>query len=178
MKLKEVYQKKIIPKLQKELGIKNKFAVPKIKKVVVNVGLGKALKDRDFRQSVEKSLKIITGQKPKITRAKNSISGFDIKKNMIVGEKVTLRNFKMYDFIGKIIHIALPRIRDFRGLDPKSLDKQGNLTIGFKEQAPFPEIKTEETEKTHGLEVTLITNINNRKKSLALFKALGFPFKA
>ena len=177
MNLKEVYQKKVVPELEKQFGYKNELQVPKLEKVVLNVGLSKGLKDANFMDVVESTLTRITGQKPLKTKAKKSISNFKIRQGMVIGMKVTLRGRRMYDFIEKLIKVTLPRVRDFRGLDEKILDKNGNLNIGIKENLAFPEIKADEIEKIHGLEIAVITTAKTRAESLALLFALGFPFK-
>ena len=178
MNLKEYYQKNVIPTLKEKFGYINIHAVPHITKVVVNVGLSKmSVKDKDYKTMVEESLKQITGQKPIPTTARVSIAGFGIREGLIIGEKVTLRGQKMYDFLAKVIHVALPRIRDFQGLNPKSLDKMGNLTLGFKEQTVFPETIQESTGVVHGLEMTIVTKAKNQQESFELFKLLKFPFQ-
>ncbi|EKE14475.1 MAG: hypothetical protein ACD_12C00489G0001 [uncultured bacterium] len=170
------YQKEIIPEMKKNLGYKNDLAIPKILKVTLNIGTGQGMKDEKFLEMVVNTLKRITGQKPITTSAKKSISEFKIRKGLSVGVKVTLRGRRMYEFIDKLINVALPRVRDFRGLKPESIDDQGNLNIGFDEHIAFPEIKVEEVERLHGLEVAISTNAKNRKEGLTLLKLLGFPF--
>jgi large subunit ribosomal protein L5 len=177
MKLKEFYQKKVIDQLKQEFGYKNIYQVPKIEKVVLNVGLGRGLKDASFTETVESTLIRISGQKPVKTKAKKSISNFKIREGMVIGMKVTLRGQRMYDFTEKFIKVTLPRVRDFRGLELKSIDKEGNLNLGIREHIAFPEIKADEIEKIHGLEVTFVSNAKTKKEGKALFKALGFPFK-
>jgi len=176
MDLQEQYKKEIVPKLKEDLGLKNDFEVPRIEKVVLNVGLGKSLKDSSFLETVESTLTRISGQKPVKTKAKKSISNFKIRDGMVIGIKVTIRGQRMYDFVQKLVNVTLPRVRDFRGLDPKKIDKEGNLNIGFKEHIAFPEIKADEIEKLHGLEVAVVTTAKDKKQGLALLKALGFPF--
>lgn len=178
MSLKEHYFKNVIPEMKKQFGCKNNLAVPRLIKIVINVGLSKALKNKEFKETVEQNLKSITGQKAIITRAKRAISGFGIREGLIIGEKITLRGQKMYDFAHKIINVALPRIRDFQGLNYSSLDKKGNLTIGLKECTVFPEINQEEISAIHGLEITLVTNAKTKEEALMLFKLLKFPFKS
>ena len=153
------------------------MSVPRLQRAVINVGVGQGIKDAQFLETVEITLKRISGQKPVKTKAKKAISAFKIRQGMIVGMMATLRGDRMYDFVGKLINISLARIRDFRGLDPKSLDKQGNLTIGIKEHIVFPEISNDEMGRIHGLEVTIVTSAKNKEEALALFKYLGFPFK-
>lgn len=175
--LKEKYQKEIIPNWKKRFEIQNSFMVPRIEKVSVNIGLNARQTDGSYLETAENTLKRITGQKPIKTKARQAISAFKVRQGMIVGLKVTLRGQRMYDFLNKLVNISIPRIRDFRGLSEKSVDQNGNLTIGFKEHIVFPEIKSDEVEKIHGLEVSITTNAGNREKGLELFKLLGFPFK-
>ncbi len=177
MSFKDNFKKQIAPQLQKDLEYKNIFQVPEIEKVVLNVGLGKGMKDSSFIETVENTLTRISGQKPVKTKAKKSISNFKIREGMDVGMKVTLRGSRMYDFIEKFIKVTLPRVRDFRGLILKSIDNEGNLNLGIKEHVSFPEIKADEIEKLHGLEVTFVTTAKSKKEGEILFKALGFPFK-
>jgi large subunit ribosomal protein L5 len=177
MNLKEYYLKKIVPELTKKFGYKNQMQVPKLEKVVLNVGLSKGLKDASFMDIVESTLTRISGQRPIKTKSKKSISNFKIRQGMIIGMKVTLRGKRMYDFIEKLVKITLPRVRDFRGLDWKILDKEGNLNLGIKEHISFPEIRSDEIEKVHGLEAAIVTTAKNPEEAKALFVALGFPFK-
>ena len=173
----ENYKKKIIPTLQKELGVKNILALPKIEKVVINIGLGRTLKDEKFLDIVMRDIALIAGQKPKTTLAKKSIANFKTRKGMVIGATVTLRGQRMYDFISRLINIALPRTRDFRGINVKSLDKNGNLTIGVKEHIIFPEIKGEEVRNIFGFEITVVVKAKNKEEAIALYKAIGFPIK-
>lgn len=161
--------------MMKQFGYKNSHQVPQLKKVVINVGLSHGLKDPKFNESVEKNLSRITGQKAAFTLSKKSISNFKIRQGQIVGIKVTLRGERMYDFMEKLIKVTLPRVRDFRGLSRKSVDRLGNLNIGIKEHIAFPEIKSDEVEKIHGLEVTIVTNAPDQEEGLKLFQALGVP---
>ena len=173
----ENYKKKIILTLQKELGVKNILALPKIEKVVINIGLGRTLKDEKFLDIVMRDIALIAGQKPKTTLAKKSIANFKTRKGMVIGATVTLRGQRMYDFISRLINIALPRTRDFRGINVKSLDKNGNLTIGVKEHIVFPEIKGEEVRNIFGFEITVVVKAKNKEEAVALYKAIGFPIK-
>jgi large subunit ribosomal protein L5 len=163
--------------LKQQRGFENVMQVPRLEKVTINVGLGKSIKDSGFIDSVEASLTHIAGQKPVRTLAKKSISNFKLREGMPIGMKVTLRGDKMYDFLEKLIHITLPRVRDFRGINTKAVDASGNLTIGIKENIAFPEIKADAIERMHGLEVTITTTADNREDGLALFQAIGIPFK-
>jgi large subunit ribosomal protein L5 len=174
--LKTSYKEKSIPQLQKELGLDNVMAVPKIQKVVVNVGVGKTLKDAKMLEAIIEDVKRITGQSPVKTIAKKSSAGFKIREGQVVGLVVTLRAERMYDFLEKLVRIALPRVRDFRGLDPRKFDRHGNYNIGIREQIVFPETTREHFDYTFGLEVNIQTNTDNDKQALALLRSLGFPF--
>jgi large subunit ribosomal protein L5 len=177
MRLKEKYQKQIVPKMEEKFGLKNAMLVPRLTKVVLNVGFGHHLKEKEFMTSVEKGLTKIAGQKPVFTAAKKSISAFKIREGLIIGAKVTLRGQQMYDFVDKLVNITFPRVRDFRGISEKSVDRNGNLTVGFKEYTCFPEIRVEEVDNIYGLEVCLSTTAKNRAQGLEFFYLLGFPFK-
>jgi len=174
-RLQEKYQKVIMPALREKFGYKNNLAIPRVAKVVVNVGTGPGLKDAKYNEVVENTLMRITGQRPVKTAAKKSISNFKIREGLIVGMMVTLRGKRMYDFIDKLVNITFPRVRDFRGLDAKSIDGKGNLNIGFREHISFPEIKSDEIEKIHGLQVTIATTAKTREEGQELLKLLGFP---
>lgn len=173
----EKYKNEAISVMKEKFGYKNDLAVPKITKVVVNTGTGKALKDEKMQETISKDLTTITGQKPAPTQAKGAISGFKIRKGMKIGLKVTLREKRMYDFLNRLVGTAIPRIRDFRGIPEKSIDKRGNLTIGIKEHIIFPEIAHEDVKLIFGLEVTVVTNSKTREEAVELFKLLGFPIK-
>lgn len=175
--LQELYKKEIVPKLKEKFGYTNSMAVPRLLKVVVNVGVGKNTKDKAYIDNVASSLNRITGQKPVLCKAKKSISAFKVREGNIVGVMVTLRGKMMYDFIEKLINITFPRVRDFRGIENKGLDKQGNFAIGFREHLAFPEIKADEVEKVHGLEICIATTAKSREEGFALLKLMGFPFK-
>lgn len=177
MTLKERYVAEIAPQLAKDLGIKNPLAVPKITSVTLAVGLGAGLKDAKFIETAENVLTRITGQRPVKTKAKKSISNFKIREGMTVGMRVTLRGPRMWHFLEKFLTVTFPRIRDFRGISPKLTDARGNITVGFKEFLAFPEIRPDEVERVHGLQVTVSSTAGDKAKGLALFKALGFPFK-
>jgi large subunit ribosomal protein L5 len=177
MRLKEKYQKEITKALKEKFGYKNVSQIPRLEKVVLNVGFGKKAKEKESTESVEKTLRLITGQKPVLTKAKISISAFKIREGMIIGAMVTLRGQRMYDFMEKLINITFPRVRDFRGLNEKGMDRTGNYTIGFKENSPFPEIKVEDLNNIHGLEVIVKTTAKNREEGLELLTLLGLPFK-
>lgn len=177
-RLYEQYKKEAIPALKEKFGYGNNLAVPRILKVSINIGIN--ARNTEHSKAVElaeNTLERITGQKPVRAIARKAISAFKIRENMVVGVRVTLRDQKMYDFLDRLVHISIPRIRDFRGLSPKIVDSTGNLTIGFKEHNVFPEIKSDEMERTHGLEVSISTSAGDYQTGLALFTALGFPFQ-
>ena len=179
MNLKRKYQKEVIPLMKQKFGYQNDLAVPKIIKVILNVGLNRAMTEKDpkFVERVERALIKITGQKPVKTIARKSISGFKVRQGLVVGLMVTLRGQRMYDLLEKLIYVALPRSRDFRGLLPKSVDKSGNFSIGLSEQIIFPEVTVESVEKIHGLEIVINTSAKSHEKGLELLKSLGFPFR-
>lgn len=183
MNLKEKYKKQIIPEMMKVMGYKNIMAVPKLEKAVLNTGFGKMLSGKTGDEqkkaytAILEDLALIAGQKPVLTRAKKSIAAFKLRQGMPVGAKVTLRGAKMYDLIERLINIALPRSRDFRGLDPKSIDKKGNLTIAIKEHIIFPEVSPEKARSIFGLEATVVASTRNKEEALKFFKMLGFPIK-
>lgn len=177
MRLKELYKKEIIPKMKEKFSYKNILLVPKLDKVVINVSFGGHSKDKSFIENIEKNLAKITGQKLILTKAKKSISAFKIREGNIIGAKVTLRGNRMYDFVEKLINITFPRVRDFRGINKKSVDGAGSLTIGFQEHLAFPEIRSDDVENIHGLEVSILTTAATREEALELFKLMGFPFK-
>jgi len=177
MRLQELYKKKIIPEIKKKFGYKNDLAVPKLDKVVVNVGFGRHTKEKQYIDNIINSLTRITGQKPVLTKAKKSISAFKVREGSVIGAMATLRGKRMYDFVEKLVHVSFPRVRDFRGISEKGIDKQGNLSIGFKEHLAFPEIKADEVDRIHGLEVCVSTTAKNREEGLELLRLMGFPFK-
>jgi large subunit ribosomal protein L5 len=175
--LREQYDKKIVPALMERFGYKNRMAVPKLRLVSVNVGMStNLLKDPKIPETVEATLTRITGQKPVKTLAKKSIASFKVRQGQNIGMKVTLRGDRMWHFLEKLIHVTLPRVRDFRGISPKLVDKQGNLSMGFKEYIAFPEIRSDEIEKLHGVQVTVSTTATSREEGLELFRLMGFPF--
>ena len=176
-RLKDKYFEQVIPEMMKKFKYKSVMAVPRLKKVVINMGLGSSIKDSKVMDEAVKELAIISGQKPIITRAKKSISNFGVRKGMPVGCKVTLRNDRMYDFLDKFINVAIARIRDFRGVPSDSFDGRGNYTIGIKEQLIFPEIDFDQATNTLGMNVTIITNAKNDEEGRALLEYMGMPFK-
>lgn len=176
MKLKQKYDTEIKKALLDELKIKNPMAVPKLTKIVVNVGLGEALMDHKVIEKVANDLRAITGQKPLVTRAKTSIASFKLRAGDTVGLKVTLRGKRMYDFFEKLTRIVLPRVRDFRGVSQSSFDGQGNYNLGLTEQTVFPEIDYGKVDKIRGLEITFVTTAGTNERGIKLFEKLGMPF--
>lgn len=174
--LQDFYTTTVVPKLKDRLQATNIHAIPKLEKVVLNVGVGKHLKDEAYIAAVEKTLAAISGQKPVRTKARLSISNFKLREGNIVGVKVTIRGKRMYDFIERLLRVTFPRVRDFRGISTKGFDRQGNFTIGFREQIAFPELNPDEITHTHGLEVTVVTSAKNEEGAQALLEELGFPF--
>lgn len=177
MRLKDKYEKTIVPHLMKEFGYTNRLAAPRLVKAVVNVGFGRIAREKSVQDKIEDSLRRITGQKPIMIPAKKSISSFKVREGMVIGAKVTLRGQRLYEFLERLIHATFSRVRDFRGLDEKNVDSDGNLNLGFKEQVAFPEIGNDEVDNIHGLEISIVTTTGDRKASLELFRQLGFPFK-
>ncbi|MBU1178330.1 50S ribosomal protein L5 [Patescibacteria group bacterium] len=176
-RLFKLYKEKIVPQLKQELEIDNDLAVPRVEKVTINVGVGSIVKNKKNIDNAIDNVKRISGQAPVKTYSRQAISGFGVKENQLVGLKVTLRGTKMYDFLDRLISITLPRVRDFRGLSIKSFDGQGNYNIGFKEQIVFSEVRTDEVEEVHGLEICITTSAKDDQAARALLKLLGFPFK-
>jgi len=176
--LKKQFNAAIAAALTKEFGLTNAMSVPRLVKITLNVGLNAGNKDPKLAETVAETMTRIAGQKPVETISKKSIAAFKIREGMTVGMKVTLRGDRMYDFLNKLINVTLPRVRDFRGLSTKSVDKNGNMSIGFKEHIAFPEIRPDEVERLHGIEVVITTTAGNREKGLALFRSLGIPFQA
>ncbi len=176
--LMETYKKEIAPKLQKELGIKNVNAVPALKTVKLNVGLGQFITAKKDYSEVLDNIAAITGQRPVVTKAKKAISNFKLRQGVPVGVAVSLHGKRMYDFINKLVHITLPRIRDFRGLPLKGFDGHGNYTIGISENTVFPEINPDNVDKIHGLQITIVTTAKTNEEGQKLLKAMNFPFQA
>ena len=174
-RLYEEYIKKIKPSLMKELSLKNIFSVPELKKIVINIGLGIDASDKKKLEATIEDLKKISGQMPIITKTKKAIANFKTKKDMPIGCKVTLRRKRMYEFIDRLINIALPQIRDFRGLNPKSFDGNGNLSLGIKEQIIFPEIDYDKIDKVKGMDITIVTSTKKNNEAKSLLKAFNFP---
>jgi large subunit ribosomal protein L5 len=175
--LKERYQKEVMPALMKELKITTVMQVPRIKKVVVNIGLGEALDNAKALDAAVGDLNQITGQKPIITKARMSIANFKLREGRAIGAKVTLRGERMWSFLDRLMNIALPRVRDFRGVSPNAFDGRGNYTLGFREQLVFPEIEYDKIDKLRGLEVTIVTTATNDDHGRELLQMLGMPFR-
>ncbi len=176
-RLKEKYNKEIAPQLAKEFDIKNPMAVPRVEKIVVNMGMGEAISNSKILDTATEELKAITGQKPVVTKAKKSIASFKLRQGMNIGTMVTLRGERMYEFLDRLISVALPRVRDFRGISAKAFDGRGNYTLGIREQLIFPEIDFNKVDKTRGMNISIVTTAENDEQSRALLKALGMPFK-
>src|ERR1700761_5445751 len=177
-RLKELYQKKVVPALTKEFGYKNSMAVPTIQKVSVNIGLGEATQNPKLMDGAVNELGAIAGQKPVITRAKKSIAAFKLREGMAIGTMVTLRGDRMYEFLDRLMNVALPRVRDFRGVSTKSFDGRGNYTLGLKDQLIFPEIDYNKVEKTKGMNICITTTARTDAEGQALLKHMGMPFRA
>ena len=177
-RLKEKYKSEIVAKLEKELGISNINNVPRLQKIVVNMGVGAAASDHKLLDAAMNDMRIITGQQPCVTRAKKSIAGFHVREGQAIGCKVTLRGDRMWEFLDRLLSTALPRVRDFRGISRTSFDGRGNSTLGITEQLIFPEIEYDKVDRTRGMDITFVTTAENNENALALLEALGFPFKS
>ena len=175
-RLKEQYEREIRPQLQQELGLSSVMQVPKLEKITLNMGVGEAKTDAKQLDSAIEELTTIAGQRAQVRRARKSIAQFKIREGMPVGTKVTLRGARMYEFLDRLVSIALPRIRDFRGLNPRSFDGRGNFSLGIREQLIFPEINYDDIQQVRGLDVTITTSAENDEQALALLRALGLPF--
>jgi large subunit ribosomal protein L5 len=176
-RLKEKYNNEVRDKLYKELELTNVNQVPRLEKIVVNMGVGRAAGDSKLLDGAIADLRVITGQQPMVTRAKKSIAGFHLREGQAIGAKVTLRGDRMWEFFDRLMSTALPRVRDFRGLNPKSFDGRGNYTMGLNEQLIFPEIEYDKVDHTRGMDITFVTTSENNEDAKALLDALGFPFK-
>jgi len=176
-RLKEKYLKEVVPSLQEKYNYKSVMEVPKLEKIVINMGVGDATGNSKLLEAAVNDLTKISGQKPVITKAKKSIAGFKVREGQAIGCKVTLRGDNMYTFLDKLISISLPRVRDFRGLSPKSFDGRGNYTIGIKEQLIFPEINFDEVEKVRGMDIVIVTTAKSNDEAYDLLKELGVPFR-
>lgn len=176
-RLKELYQKELVPQLKKDLQLKNVTQVPRVEKVVVNMGLGEAIQNIKVLESAVEELALITGQKAVITKAKRSIASFKLREDMPIGCMVTLRRDKAYEFLDRLINVGLPRVRDFKGVSPKAFDGRGNYTLGIREQLIFPEIEFDKIDKVKGLNVTIVTSAKTDEEGRALLTSLGMPFR-
>ena len=177
LNMKEQYSKEVVPALQKEFSYKNIMQVPRIEKITLNMGVGEAISDKKVLEHATNDLTAISGQKPITTVARKSVAGFKIREGYPIGTKVTLRGERMWEFLERLISISIPRIRDFRGLNPKSFDGRGNYSMGVREQIIFPEIEYDKIDKIRGLDITITTSAKNNEEGLALLSAFDFPFK-
>ena len=175
--LRERYQNEVVPGLMKTLNLSNLMQVPRLEKIVVNIGLGEALDNAKALDAAVNDLSIITGQRPLVTRARKSIANFKLREGRIIGAKVTLRGERMWSFFDRLMNIALPRVRDFRGISPNSFDGRGNYTLGLREQLVFPEIDYDKIDKVRGMEVTIVTSAENDDHGRQLLQMLGMPFR-
>ena len=176
-RLQEKYKKEVVPELHKELDIKNPMEIPELVKITVNMGVGEAVRDVKLLDSAVAEITTITGQKPVITRARRSIASFKLREGMPIGVMVTLRRARMWEFYDRLVNIALPRVRDFRGLSPKAFDGNGNYSLGIREQIIFPEIDYDSIQQVRGLNISITTNARTDEEAFALLKRLGFPFR-
>ncbi len=177
-RLKERYQREVVPALQKEFHYSSAMAVPRLKKIIVNMGLGEAIQNAKLLDSATHELGQITGQKAIITRARKSIANFKLRKNMPIGAMVTLRGDRMYEFFDRLLNVALPRVRDFRGLSTRAFDGRGNYTIGLRDQLVFPEVDYTKTDKIKGMNISIVTDARSDAEALALLRHLGMPFRS
>ncbi len=177
-RIKEKYENDVIPKLVEQFKFKGKMEAPRIDKIVINMGVGKAQEDIKILESAMADLATITGQKPVITRAKKAVANFKLRKGVPVGCKVTLRKTKMYDFLDRLVNVSLPRIRDFRGVSPSAFDKQGNYTLGITEQAIFPEIDIDKVKHVQGMDIVIVIKSKNKEQSKEMLRLLGMPFRS
>ena len=175
-RMKQRFREEVVPTLQQELGLANVMQVPRLDKIVVNMGIGDAVKDGRMLDAALEDLTIITGQKPVVTKARKSIAGFKLREGMAIGAKVTLRGDRMWEFYDRLVSLALPRIRDFRGMGPHSFDGHGNYTMGVTEQLIFPEIDYDKVAQVRGMDITIVTTANSDDEARRLLSALGFPF--
>jgi large subunit ribosomal protein L5 len=175
-RMKVRYRDELVPRLKDELGLVNVMQVPRLEKIVVNMGVGDAVKDGRMLEAAVADLEVITGQKPVVTKARKSIAGFKLREGMAIGAKVTLRGDRMWEFLDRLVSLALPRIRDFRGLDPNAFDGRGNYTLGVTEQLIFPEVDYDKVLKVRGMDITVVTTARDDDAGRALLIALGFPF--
>lgn len=177
LNMKEQYGKEVVPALQKEFSYKNVMQVPRIEKITLNMGVGEAVGDKKLIESAVAEMERLAGQKAVVTKARKSVAGFKIREGWPIGVKVTLRGERMWDFFDRLVHIAIPRVRDFRGLNPKSFDGRGNYSMGVREQIIFPEIDYDKVDKIRGMDITITTTAGTDDEGRELLKAFGFPFK-
>ena len=177
-RLKEFYSQEVAPAMMKKFGYKNVMEIPKVEKIVVNMGVSEAVGNPKVLDAAVADLTQISGQKPIVTKAKKSISAFKVREGMSIGTKVTLRGERMYHFMDKLLNVALPRVRDFRGISPKAFDGRGNYTLGVKEQLIFPEIEYDKIDKIRGMDITIVTSANTDEEARELLKLMGMPFSA
>ncbi len=177
-RLQERYKKEIAPALQKEFSYKNPMAIPRLRKVVVNIGVGEATQNIKVLEAATQDLSLITGQKPVVHRARKSIAQFKVRKGQSIGVSVTLRGARMYEFLDRFVNVALPRVRDFRGLPSKAFDGRGNYTIGIRDQLIFPEIDYAKVDKIRGMNITMVTDAKTDEEALALLRHIGVPFRS
>jgi large subunit ribosomal protein L5 len=176
-RMQQHYEERVRPRLREQFQFRNDFQIPRIAKVVLNVGVGEAPKNPKLLESYVAELTQITGQKPVVTRARKSIANFGLREGMPIGASVTLRGARMYEFLDRLINVAIPRVRDFRGLPSRSFDGRGNYSMGIKEQMIFPEIEYDKVQKIHGLDVTIVTTTDKDDEALALLREMGMPFR-
>lgn len=177
-RLKDKYKEDVVPSMMKKFGYKNIMQVPKLEKVVLNMGLGEAIQNSKIIDAAVNDIMIISGQKPVVTKAKKSIAAFKLRAGMTVGAKVTLRGDRMYEFVDKLFSVALPRVRDFRGISPKSFDGRGNYSMGIKEQLIFPEIEYDKIDKIRGMDIIFVTTAKTDEEARELLRLMGMPFRA
>ena len=176
-RLKERYEKELVPALAKQLGRDNPMSLPRLKKIVLNMGVGTATTEKKHLEEAVQALTQITGQKPQITKSKKAVSGFKLREELPIGCKVTLRSARMYEFLDRLISLALPRVRDFRGLEPNAFDGHGNYSLGLQEQLVFPELNPDKFTRTQGMNITLVMSTNSNDEGRELLRGLGMPFK-
>jgi large subunit ribosomal protein L5 len=177
VRLQQYYREQVLSRLQRDLGIKNPMEVPRITKITVNMGVGEAVADKKVMDAAVADLSKITGQKPLVTKSRKAIASFKIRAGLAIGCKVTLRGARMYEFLDRLISIAMPRIRDFRGVSPRSFDGRGNYTMGVKEQIIFPEIQYDQIDQIRGMDITITTTAKDNRQGRALLEAFNFPFR-
>lgn len=175
--LKDIYQKEVVPALIEKFKYKNIMQVPKLEKIIINMGVGEAKEDAKVLDHAVEEMTMISGQKPVVTRAKKSVANFKIREGMPVGCKVTLRGERMYDFLSKLVNVTLPRIRDFRGISPKAFDGRGNYTLGMQSQTVFPEIQLDKIDKVRGMDIVIVTSAKTDEEARELLDLLGMPFR-